>query len=83
VTQVISMTSALMRYAMRQGYIAHNPVRDLARDDRPGVARQSEPRYLSSDEDALLLSKMGDTFRPVAATCGVAGLPMVASSARQ
>jgi integrase len=49
-------------------------VRDLDRDDRPGVARQSEPRYLSADEIALLLSKMGDTFRPVAATCAYAGL---------
>jgi integrase len=74
VTQVISMLSALMRFALRAGYITHNPVRDLDRDDRPGVARRSEPRYLSSDKVALLLSKTGDTFRPVAATCAFAGL---------
>jgi integrase len=63
-----------MRFALRAGYIAHNAVRDLDRDDRPGVARQSEPRYLSGDEIVLVLSKMGDTFRPVAATCAYAGL---------
>jgi integrase len=74
VTQVISMLSSLMRFALRAGYVSHNVVRDLDRDDRPGVARQSEPRYLSSDEIVLVLSKMSDTFRPVASTCAYAGL---------
>ena len=41
---------------------------------RPGVARQSEPRYLSTDEITLLLSKLTDTFRPVAMVCVYAGL---------
>ena len=41
VTQIVSMTSALMRYALRRSYITHNPVRDLDRDDRPGVARRA------------------------------------------
>jgi integrase len=54
--------------------IAHNPVRDLDRDDRPGTARLSEPRYLTPAELELLLRKMGDTFRPVAATLAYAGL---------
>jgi integrase len=40
----------------------------------PGAARLTEPRYLSADEVALLLGKMTDTFRPVAATCAYAGL---------
>jgi integrase len=43
-------------------------------DDRPGAGRQSEPRYLSADEVIRLLSKMSDTFRPVAAVCAFAGL---------
>lgn len=54
--------------------MAHNVVRDVGRDDRPGAQRKSEPRYLSAAELELLLTKMGDTFRPVAATCAFAGL---------
>jgi integrase len=54
--------------------VAHNVVRDLGRDDRPGATRKSEPRYLAPDELDTLLSRMGDTFRPVAATCAYAGL---------
>jgi len=68
------MISSLMRYAVRERLIERNVVRDLDRDDRPGVARQSEPRYLPANEVALPLSKMTDTFRPVATTCAFAGL---------
>ena len=73
-TQVISMTSALLRYAVRQKLVERNIVRDLDRDDRPGFARLTEPRYLDATEVAELLAKMGDTFRPIAATCAYAGL---------
>jgi integrase len=59
---------------VRQGVVAHNVVRDLGRDDRPGTQRKSEPRYLDADELELLLGKMSDTFRPLAATCAYAGL---------
>jgi integrase len=74
ITQIISMVSSLMRYAVRQRLVERNPVRDLDRDDRPGGARQSEPRYLSTEQVAQLLAAMGDTFRPVAATAAYAGL---------
>jgi integrase len=74
VTSAIGIVSSLMRYAVRQGHIARNPVRDLDRDDRPGTARQTEPRYLSADEVQRLLAEMTDTFRPVAAACAYAGL---------
>ena len=36
-------TSALMRYAVRRGLIASNPVRQLERGDRPSGKRTSEP----------------------------------------
>jgi integrase len=68
------MISALCRYAVRQRLVERNVVRDLDRDDRPGFARLSEPRYLAADEVKDLLAKMGDTFRPVAAACAYAGL---------
>jgi integrase len=74
VTALINQMSALFRYAVKQGVVEHNIVRDLDRDDRPGAARLTEPRYLSADEVALLLAKMSDTFRPVAAVCVFAGL---------
>jgi hypothetical protein len=71
VTSVINITSGLFRFGVKSGALERNIVRDLDRDDRPGVARQSEPRYLSIDELELLLARMGDTFRPVAAVCAL------------
>ena len=35
---IIGIVSGLMRYAVKGGMIERNPVRDLDRDDRPGVA---------------------------------------------
>jgi integrase len=64
----------LCGYAVKSGLLDRNPVRDLDRDDRPGVARQTEPRYLTRYEVERLLHKLSDTFRPVAATCAYAGL---------
>ena len=66
--------SAAFRYGVKQGAIERNVVRDLDSDDRRGAARLSEPRYLTLDEVRRLLAAMGDTFRPVAATCAYAGL---------
>jgi integrase len=73
-TAILVEMSAVWRYAVRQGVVERNVVRDLDRDDRPGVARQTEPRYLDAAEVSDLLAKMTDTFRPVAATCAYAGL---------
>jgi integrase len=74
VTAIVTMISSLLRYAARERLVERNVARDLDRDDRPGVKRQSEPRYLTADEVALLLSKMTDTFRPVAMLCAYGGL---------
>jgi integrase len=71
---LIGILSSVLTYGVRQGVVAHNVVRDLGSDDRPGAARKSEPRYLGPDELDLLLACMGDTFRPVAATSAYAGL---------
>jgi integrase len=74
VTAIINQTSGLFRYAVRQRLVERNVVRDLDRDDRPGVGRQSEPRYLDTSEVACLLAEMSDTLRPIAASCAYAGL---------
>jgi integrase len=66
--------SGLLTYGVRQVVVEHNVTRDLDREDRPGVKRKSEPRYLSADELERLLARMGKTFRPIAATCAYAGL---------
>jgi integrase len=71
---LVGILSSVLAYGVRQGVVPHNVVRDLGRDDRPSVARKSEPRYLSPGELDTLLSRTGDTFRPVAATCAYAGL---------
>jgi integrase len=74
VTSCVNILSGLLRFGVKRRVVAHNVVRDLDRDDRPGVARQSEPRYLTGAEIARLLAQLSDTFRPVAATCAYAGL---------
>jgi integrase len=74
VTSVLNIVSGLFRFGVKAGLVERNPVRDLDRDDRPGTARASEPRYLDAAEVERLLGRMSDTFRPVAATCAYAGL---------
>jgi integrase len=74
VTGIVGILSGLLRFGVKSGMLERNVVRDLDRDDRPGVGRVSEPRYLTADELAELLGKMTDTFRPVAAVCTFAGL---------
>ncbi len=71
---LLGILSSVLTYGVRQGVVPHNVVHDLGRDDRPGAQRKTEPRYLSPEELDLLLARMGDTFRPVAATCAYAGL---------
>lgn len=71
---VLYIASGLFRFGVKRGALTRNPVRDLDRDDRPTVARASEPRYLTRDELERVLAQMGDTFRPVAACCAYAGL---------
>lgn len=54
---------------MKRGVVERNVVRDVDRDDRPGAARASEPRYLTAAELDRLLSRLSETFAPIAATC--------------
>ena len=74
VTSTVNILSGLLRFGTKAGIVERNPVRDLDRDDRPGSARVTEPRYLDVNEVELLLSKLSDTFRPLAAACAFAGL---------
>jgi integrase len=74
VTGIVSILSGLLRFAVKSGQLERNPVRDLDRDDRPGVARVSEPRYLTADELEGLLGKLTDTFRGPVAACTYAAL---------
>jgi integrase len=73
-TGTMTALSATFRYAVKRRAVERNVVRDLDRDDRPGASRVTEPRYLSLDEMRALLAELGDTFRPIAATCAYAGL---------
>ncbi|TML65773.1 MAG: hypothetical protein E6G22_01645 [Actinobacteria bacterium] len=74
VTGIISIASGLFRFAVKSGLAERNPVRDLDRDDRPGTARLTEPRYLSADEIAAGLARVGPTFYPVIVACVFAAL---------
>jgi integrase len=74
VTSCLNITSGLCRWAVKNHLMARNVTRDLDRDDRPGSRRQTEPRYLAAGQVEQLLAAMGDTYRPIAATCAYAGL---------
>ena len=74
ITSHVNIASRTFEYAKKRRLVAHNPVRDLDRDDRPGAKRQSEPRYLTVAELTALLVELSDTMRPVAATCTYAAL---------
>ena len=68
VRRCLSALSAVLRHGNRDlGAVRRNPVRDLDRGDRPPSKRRSEPRYLAPAEVEVLLAKLGDEYRPVAA----------------
>lgn len=73
-TGIVGILSGLCRFAVKAGALERNPVRDLDRDDRPGVARVSEPRYLAATDLDALLAGLTPTFRPVVAACTFAAL---------
>ena len=73
VASVLSIASGMLRYGVKAGAVERNVARDLDRDDRPSVKRETEPRYLTAAEVWLLIAELSDTFRPVAATCAYAG----------
>jgi integrase len=64
----VAALSGALRFAVRNGTITRSPVRDLERGDLPSAKRKTEPRYLTTEEVEMLLVKMSDEFRPVAAT---------------
>lgn len=70
----VTAISALLRFAVRRGVIESHPTRLLERGDRPSAKRRTEPRYLNRSEIDQLLAKLGDEFRPIAATLAFAGL---------
>jgi integrase len=75
VTSCLNITSGLLRFGVKQGYLQHNVARDLDRDDRPGSRRLSEPRYLTAEELVRVFAAMREEpFRLIAMVCAYAGL---------
>jgi integrase len=70
----VAALSAALRFAVRNGTISRSPIRDLERGDLPTAKRQSEPRYLTTEQVEALLHKMSNQSRPVAATLFYAAL---------
>lgn len=70
----LTALSALFRFAVRRDVVEVNPVRLLERGDRPSAKRQREPRYLDRQQLDVLLSELGDGFRPVTAVMAFAAL---------
>jgi integrase len=70
----VTACSALLRYGVRRGVIESNPTKLLERGDRPSAKRRHQPRYLDRKQIDRLLTRMGDEYRPVAATLAFAAL---------
>jgi integrase len=73
-TATLSLTGRLFSFAVKQGYLAHNIVRELDREDRPGQKRLTEPRYLTQEEIGRLLDTAPVYLRALLACCAYAGL---------
>lgn len=71
---VLATTAAVFKFALNQGYVDRNVVRDLSRDERPGSKRLTEPRYLTMEEINRLLDAADAAHRPLFACCAYAGL---------
>lgn len=65
--------SRLMAFAVRRGWAAANPVKQLDRGERPSVGRR-EMRVLEPDEIRRLLAKAGDRDRALLATAVFTGM---------
>jgi integrase len=63
--------AAVMGFAEHRGLIRENPV---VRLKLPSAQRREEPVYLTRPELDALLGKLSHEFRPIAATCALAGL---------
>jgi integrase len=70
----LAVMSRMFVFAVKQGYVDRNPVRDLDRDERPGGKRLTEPRYLSEEEITRLLDTTPLHSRALLACCAYAGL---------
>jgi integrase len=71
---IVTATSALLRFGVRRGMPESNPARLLERGDKPSAGRRKEPRYLDRSEIDRLLARLGEEFRPVAASLAFAAL---------
>ena len=71
---VLTPLSRVMSYAVRQGWLAGNPVRRLERGERPPAVELREKRILSGEEVGKLLDAVLPTYRPILATAAFSGL---------
>src|SRR5919201_4582759 len=70
---VISIASAVFRYAVKQGLAADNPVAALD-DEKPRAKNQTKARILDVDEIARLLEHAPKTYRALLATAVFSGM---------
>jgi integrase len=75
ITGTLSTLSGCLGRAKRRGWIAANPVAELARDERPKVGT-GQKRVLSEKEITDVLAEASDPFRPLIAVTIFAGLRM-------
>jgi integrase len=73
VAGVLVPLGGVLRYAVRQKLIPHNPVARLERSERPRLVRR-EKRILTADEIATLLVATTRAYRPITATAIFTGL---------
>jgi len=70
---VLTTLSAVYSFGVRRGYVPTNPVRGLARRERPKVTK-TDQRVLEREEADRLLAAATDRYRPVLKTALFTGL---------
>jgi integrase len=77
IKNTLGPVSRVFKYAVRRGYISHNPFDLLDSDERPKGDSEREQRILDKDELGKLLAKSPDRYRALLATAAFTGLRLM------
>lgn len=65
---VVYTLNTILSYGARFGYVERSVVSDLVKDDLPSAKRETEPRYLETEEVDRFFAALGPEFRVIAQT---------------
>jgi integrase len=65
---------SLLDHAMTRGLISESPLKRVSKSERPSGKAKTQPRTLTNDECAKLITKASERWRPLIATAVFTGL---------